>query len=194
MSDSSNDVIILDESGEYKFTSPDQIMSVGEAIDPQIEIQSAYEAIDREQEAIINAATEGVPESDEIVLNSGENEEIAPETAEETLESVPNVQEYDRGYEEGTQIATTLDDNILNAAIDDLRGRDFLSDEWRGRLEAYEYEQQRRATEGSQAVPENIPKEGNNAGENIPDNAPEEEKHRRHWREYRWTSRPATLS
>lgn len=176
VSDSSNDVIILDESGEYKFTSPDQIMSVGEAIDPQIEIQSAYEAIDREQEAIINAATEGVPESDEIVLNSGENEEIAPETAEETLESVPNVQEYDRGYEEGTQIATTLDDNILNAAIDDLRGRDFLSDEWRGRLEAYEYEQQRRATEGSQAVPENIPKEGNNAGENIPDNAPEEEK------------------
>ena len=176
MSNSSNDVIILDESGEYKFTSPDQIMSVGEAIDPQIEIQSAYETIDREQEAIINAATEGVPESDEIVLNSGENEEIAPETAEETPESVPNVQEYDRGYEEGTQIATTLDDNILNAAIDDLRGRDFLSDEWRGRLEAYEYEQQRRAMEGSQASPENIPEEGNNAGEDIPDTAPEEEK------------------
>ena len=176
VSNSSNDVIILDESGEYKFTSPDQIMSVGEAIDPQIEIQSAYETIDREQEAIINAATEGVPESDEIVLNSGENEEIAPETAEETPESVPNVQEYDRGYEEGTQIATTLDDNILNAAIDDLRGRDFLSDEWRGRLEAYEYEQQRRAMEGSQASPENIPEEGNNAGEDIPDTAPEEEK------------------
>lgn len=175
-SNSSNDVIILDESGEYKFTSPDQIMSVGETIDPQTELQTAYEAIDREQEAIISAAIEGVPESDEIVLNSGENEEIASETAEETPESVPNEQEYDRGYEEGTQIATTLDDNILNAAIDDLRGRDFLSDEWRGRLEAYEYEQQRRAMEGSQASPENIPEEGNNAGEDIPDNAPEEEK------------------
>ena len=196
VSNSSNDVIILDESGEYKFTSPDQIMSVGEAIDPQIELQSAYDNIDRKQEAIINVATEGVPESDKIVLNSGEKEEITPETAEETPQSVPNVQEYDRGYEEGTQIATTLDDNILNATIDDLRSRDFLSDEWRGRLEAYEYEQQRRATEGSQAVPENIfspmvehltgPEEGNNAGENISspmvghltgaDNAPEEEK------------------
>ena len=196
VSNSSNDVIILDESGEYKFTSPDQIMSVGEAIDPQIEIQSAYVAIDREQEAIINAATEGAPESDEIVLKSGENEEITPETAEETPQSVPNVQEYDRGYEEGTKIATTLDDNILNTAIDDLQSRDFLSDEWRGRLEAYEYEQQRRATEGTQASPENIfsptvehltgPEEGNNAGEDIsspsvvhltsPDTAREEEK------------------
>ncbi len=183
---SSDSVIILDESGEYKFTSPDQILTVGETIDPQTELQTAYEAIDREQEALISAATEGVPESDGIVLNSGENDGLATDTAEETPESVPNVQEYDRGYEEGTQIATTLDDNILNSAIDDLRSRDFLSDEWRGRLEAYEYEQQRRATEGSQAAPENIPEEGINAGENIsspsvghltgPDNAPEEEK------------------
>lgn len=169
-SNSSNHVIILDESGEYKFTSPDQILTVGETIDPQTELQTAYEAIDREQEAIISAAIEGVPESDEIVLNSGENEEIASETAEETPESVPNVQEYERGYEEGTQIATTLDDNILNAAIDDLRGRDFLSDEWRGRLEAYEYEQQRRQME-----PQNAPAEvaGNNAAQNIPENDPE---------------------
>ena len=57
------------------------------------------------------------------------------------------MQEYDRGYEEGTQVATTLDDNILNDAIDDLRNRDFISDEWRGRLKAYENEQQRRAAE-----------------------------------------------
>lgn len=62
-------------------------------------------------------------------------------------ESITNVQEYDRGYEEGTQVATTLDDNILNDAIDDLRNRDFISDEWRGRLKAYENEQQRRAAE-----------------------------------------------
>lgn len=166
---SSDSVIILDESGEYKFTSPDQILTVGETIDPQTELQTAYEVIDREQESIISAATEGVPESDEIVLNSGETDEMLPETAEESPESVPNVQEYDRGYEEGTQVATTLDDNTLNTAIDDLRGRDFLSDEWRGRLEAYEYEQQRRAMEGSQAAPENTPGEGDNARENTPE-------------------------
>ena len=176
VSNSSNDVIILDESGEYKFASPDQILNVGETIDPQTELQTAYETIDREQETIIGGATDGVPETSNSVPNSEEIEENDGEKPAETPESVPNEQEYDRGYEEGTQIAITLDDNILNAAIDDLRGRDFLSDEWRGRLEAYEYEQQRRATEGSQAVPENIPKEGNNAGENIPDNAPEEEK------------------
>lgn len=176
VSNSSNDVIILDESGEYKFASPDQILNVGETIDPQTELQTAYETIDREQETIIGGATDGVPETSNSVPNSEEIEENDGEKPAETPESVPNVQEYDRGYEEGTQIAITLDDNILNAAIDDLRGRDFLSDEWRGRLEAYEYEQQRRAMEGSQASPENIPEEGNNAGENIPDNAPEEEK------------------
>ncbi|MDE6481025.1 MAG: hypothetical protein K2L45_12240 [Muribaculaceae bacterium] len=176
VSNSSNDVIILDESGEYKFTSPDQILTVGETIDPQTELQTAYEAIDREHEAIISAATEGVPESDETVLNSGENDGLAPDTAEETPQSVPNIEEYDRGYEDGTQAASTFTDDVLNKAIDNLRSLDTLSDEWRGYLDAYEYEQQRRATEGSQAAPENIPEEGNNIGENIPDTAPEEEK------------------
>ena len=155
VSNSSNDVIILDETGEYKFTSPDQILTVGETIDAQMELQTAYEAIDREQEAIISAATKGVPESDEIVLNSGENDGLYPEMADETPQNVPNVQEYYRGFEEGLQIATTLDDKILNATIADLRGRDTLSDKWRGRLEAYEYEQQCRAMAGSQAAPEN---------------------------------------
>lgn len=178
---SSDAVIILDESGEYKFTSPDQISTVGETIDPQTELQIAYEAIDREQESIISAATEGVPESDEIVLNSGGSDEMPPETAEKSPESVPNVEEYDRGYEEGTQVATTLDDNTLNTAINDLRGRDFLSDEWRGRLKAYEYEQQRRQMEAQNAPAEvagnndteNIPQNGNIGAENIP--APEQQ-------------------
>ncbi len=166
---SSDTIIILDESGEYKFASPDQILNVGETIDPQTELQTAYETIDREQETIIGGATDGVPETSNFVPNSEETEENAGETPAETTQSVPNVEEYDRGYEEGTQIATTLDDNILNTAIDDLRSREWLTDEWRGRLEAYEYEQQRRALEGSQASQENIPEDGNNAAQNIPE-------------------------
>lgn len=83
VSNSSNDVIILDESGEYKFTSPDQILTVGETIDPQTELQTAYEAIDREQEAIISAATEGVPESPESVPNSSNPVETTQETVED---------------------------------------------------------------------------------------------------------------
>lgn len=158
---SSGDVIILDDTGEYKFSSPDQILTVGEAIDPQTELQTAYEAIDREQEAIISAATEGAPGAQ----HSTENTDEGVAEAEETPESVPNVEEYDRGYEEGTQVATTLDDNILNTAIDDLRGRDFLTDEWRGRLEAYEYEQQRRAQEGIAEAEVPAQEQINEAGE-----------------------------
>lgn len=166
---SSDAIIILDEQGEYKFVSPDQIMSVGETIDPQTELQTAYEAIDREQEAIVGAATGGAAETPENVPNSGEIPANGAETGAEAPESVPNVEEYDRGYEEGTEVAMSLADDILNGAIEDLRSRDDLSDEWRGRLEAYEYEQQRRLTEGTVAPSENIPQEGNNAGENIPE-------------------------
>ncbi|MBD5194102.1 MAG: hypothetical protein HDS87_00005, partial [Bacteroidales bacterium] len=58
-------IYILDGNGEYKSVSVDQILSVGETIDPQTELQTAYEAIDREHDAIISEATEGVSESDE---------------------------------------------------------------------------------------------------------------------------------
>lgn len=89
VSNSSNDVIILDESGEYKFTSPDQILTVGETIDPQTELQTAYEAIDREQEAIISAATEGVPESPESVPNSSNPVETTQEAEAAPASSEP---------------------------------------------------------------------------------------------------------
>ena len=56
-------IYILDGNGEYKSVSVDQILSVGETIDPQTELHTAYEAIDREHDAIISEATESVPES-----------------------------------------------------------------------------------------------------------------------------------
>ena len=134
---SSNDVIILDESGEYKFTSPDQILSIGEAIDPQIELKSAYDNIDREQEAILSAATEGVPENDEIVLNSGENRGKFAGT------------DYENGYKFGIEDAKGLKDEELSYQIERLRNHRHLLNKYRqGILNAYENElQQRRAAE-----------------------------------------------
>lgn len=56
---STGSIVVMDaESGKYEFTSPEQILRVGETIDPETELRSAYEAIDRDQEAIISAATE----------------------------------------------------------------------------------------------------------------------------------------
>ncbi|MBD5317863.1 MAG: hypothetical protein HDS09_01145, partial [Bacteroides sp.] len=63
-------IYVLDETGEYKPVSADQIFTVGETIDPQTELQTAYEAIDREQEAIISAATEGISEASDIMSGS----------------------------------------------------------------------------------------------------------------------------
>ncbi|MDE5828216.1 MAG: nucleotidyltransferase domain-containing protein, partial [Duncaniella sp.] len=63
-------IYVLDETGEYKPVSADQILTVGETIDPQTELQTAYEAIDREQEAIISAATERISEASDIMSGS----------------------------------------------------------------------------------------------------------------------------
>lgn len=83
--------------------------------------------------------------------------------------------EYDRGYEEGLEVAKAIDDATLDDAINELRERykeGGLSDEWRGRLEAYEFEQQERA---ANAVPENaetVPSHAENAAP-VVENGPE---------------------
>ena len=57
---SSGRIVVMDaESGKYEFSSPEQIFSMGEAVDPQTELQSAFDIIEREQEAILSAASEG---------------------------------------------------------------------------------------------------------------------------------------
>lgn len=101
---------------------------------------------------------------------------VAVPEAEAPQQPIADTKEYDRGFEEGIEVSTSLSDEVLNQAINDLRGRDFLTDEWRGRLEAYEYEQQRRQMEAQNAPAEaagnndteNIPQNGNIAPENIP--------------------------
>ena len=56
---SDQSIVICDaETGEYKFASPDQLFSLGEAIDPQTELDEAYANIQAEHEAVL-----GVPET-----------------------------------------------------------------------------------------------------------------------------------
>lgn len=133
---SSESVVVMDaQTGEYEFTSPDQIFKVSEAVNPQDELDTALSVIEQEQMSVFgqNAVASEEPAEDAEPQQTPE----APATAD--------TEAYDRGYEQGIEVSVILSDQDLNGAIVDLRGRDFLTDEWRGRLEAYEYEQQRRA-------------------------------------------------
>lgn len=72
---SDQSIVICDaETGEYKFASPDQLFSLGEAIDPQTELDEAYANIQAEHEAVL-----GVPENGKNVQGNGEN---VPNSAE----------------------------------------------------------------------------------------------------------------
>lgn len=79
-------IVICDaETGEYKFASPDQLFSLGEAIDPQTELDEAYANIQAEHEAVL-----GVPENGENVQGNGENvqksAENVPQLTDEQLQ------------------------------------------------------------------------------------------------------------
>ena len=76
---SDQSIVICDaETGEYKFASPDQLFSLGEAIDPQTELDEAYANIQAEHEAVL-----GVPENGENVQGNGEN---VPQLTDEQLQ------------------------------------------------------------------------------------------------------------
>lgn len=83
---SDQSIVICDaETGEYKFASPDQLFSLGEAIDPQTELDEAYANIQAEHEAVL-----GVPENGENVHGNGENvpnsAENVPQLTDEQLQ------------------------------------------------------------------------------------------------------------
>ena len=103
---SDQSIVICDaETGEYKFASPDQLFSLGEAIDPQTELDEAYANIQAEHEAILGGTENGesvpnlkesVPETPEKVQNEGENVQ-QPMTDEQ-------LHQYARGaFDEATQ-------------------------------------------------------------------------------------------
>lgn len=83
---SDQSIVICDaETGEYKFASPDQLFSLGEAIDPQTELDEAYANIQAEHEAAL-----GVPGNGENVQGNGENvpnsAENVPQLTDEQLQ------------------------------------------------------------------------------------------------------------
>lgn len=103
---SDQSIVICDaETGEYKFTSPDQIFNLGDAIDPQAELDEAYANIQAEHEAVLGGMGNGesVPNSGESVLETPENvqnegENVQPPMTDEQL------QQYAQGaFNEATQ-------------------------------------------------------------------------------------------
>lgn len=103
---SDQSIVICDaETGEYKFTSPDQIFNIGDAIDPQAELDEAYANIQAEHDAVLGGMENGesVPKSGESVQETPENvqnegENVQPSMTDEQL------QQYAQGaFNEATQ-------------------------------------------------------------------------------------------
>ena len=82
VSNSDQSVIICDaETGEYKFTSPDQIFGVGESIDPQSEIDRANAEIQAELDTVLGVgAGENMPQASRYSVNE---DAIASASAED---------------------------------------------------------------------------------------------------------------
>lgn len=103
---SDQSIVICDaETGEYKFTSPDQIFNLGDAIDPQAELDEAYANIQAEHEAVLGGMGNG-----ENVPNSGESVQESPENVQNEGENVQQpmtdeqLQQYAQGaFNEATQ-------------------------------------------------------------------------------------------
>lgn len=103
---SDQSIVICDaETGEYKFISPDQIFNLGDAIDPQAELDEAYANIQAEHEAVLGGMENGesIPKSGESVQETPENvqnegENVQPPMTDEQL------QQYAQGaFNEATQ-------------------------------------------------------------------------------------------
>lgn len=160
---SSESIVVMDaESGEYEFTSPDQIFSVGENIDPEDEMRTALEAIEQERDAIFGE--NGAPPSEEpgetpAPMDGNNDPQNIPAEGNIDAENIPqsaDTEKYDQGYENGITSAQEYSDERLNSEIEKLRGyADTLTDFGRGMLEAMEYAQQERAM-AAESVPENV--------------------------------------
>lgn len=93
---SDQSIVICDaETGEYMFASPDQIFNVGEAIDPQTELEEAYANIQAEHEAVLGgtANEEETPSNAEAVPAA----EADAATADQPQMTEEQVQQYGQG-------------------------------------------------------------------------------------------------
>lgn len=103
---SDQSIVICDaETGEYKFTSPDQIFNIGDAIDPQAELDEAYANIQAEHEAVLGGMENGesVPKSGESVHETPENVQNEGENVQQPMTD-EQLQQYAQGaFNEATQ-------------------------------------------------------------------------------------------
>ena len=103
---SDQSIVICDaETGEYKFASPDQLFSLGEAIDPQTELDEAYANIQAEHEAVLGGMENGesVPKSGESVHETPENVQNEGENVQQPMTD-EQLQQYAQGaFNEATQ-------------------------------------------------------------------------------------------
>jgi N12 class adenine-specific DNA methylase len=146
---SSESVVVMDvQTGEYQFTSPDQIFQVSEADNPQDELDTALSVIEQEQMNIFGDNAVAPEESTEGEEPQQTNE--APATADTA--------EYDRGYEQGLEKAAKDDDAWIANHINILSQNtpESMPDTMKGELDAYLYEQQRRAQSAPES-PESVP-------------------------------------
>nr|DAW88139.1 MAG TPA: Type I restriction enzyme [Caudoviricetes sp.] len=146
---SSESVVVMDvQTGEYQFTSPDQIFQVSEAVNPQDELDTALSVIEQEQMNIFGDNAVAPEESTEGEEPQQTNE--APATADTA--------EYDRGYEQGLEKAAKDDDAWIANHINILSQNtpESMPDTMKGELDAYLYEQQRRAQSAPES-PESVP-------------------------------------
>lgn len=158
---SSESVVVMDaQTGEYEFTSPDQIFQVSEAVNPQDELDTALSVIEQEQMSVFgqNAIAPEEPAEGEAPID--QSADVSPEPATETA----STEEYDRGYEQGLEEAAKADDawiaNLIK--IYSQNTPESMPETMKGRLDAFLYEQQRRA-QSVPETPENVPNPTENA-------------------------------
>ena len=122
---SDQSIVICDaETGEYKFASPDQIYNVGEAIDPQTELDEAYANIQAEHDAVLGGAGDNTNGGSKPAGRYSVNEEaVANASAEDyhNIDSAINLDFYsenpDRVAEDiGNYAAATAE--YLNGNVD----------------------------------------------------------------------------
>ena len=103
---SDQSIVICDaETGEYKFISPDQIFNLGDAIDPQAELDEAYANIQAEHEAVLGGMENGesIPKSGESVHETPENVQNEGENVQQPMTD-EQLQQYAQGaFNEATQ-------------------------------------------------------------------------------------------
>ena len=154
---SSESVIVMDaQTGEYEFTSPDQILKVSEVINPQEEMQSAHAVIEQEQMNIFGNNAVAPEEFTEQPRASTESLSDAVRTADvadaqgvpETAGTIPDeATELMAGNENAASAASnaeTVQQTVLSRIPVDEQGEPMLTHEnvdadtaWDGAVEFF---------------------------------------------------------